>query len=42
VLRGILLKDAGFGSLWPQTLVLTAFAVAVISVSVRRFSKTVG
>ena len=42
VLRGILLKDSGFASLWPQTLVLTLFAVGVISISVRRFSKTVG
>jgi ABC-2 type transport system permease protein len=42
VLRGILLKDADFGALWPQMLVLTAFAVAAISLSVRRFSKTVG
>jgi ABC-2 type transport system permease protein len=42
VLRGILLKDADFGSLWPQVFALTAFAVAVISLSVRRFSKTVG
>jgi ABC-2 type transport system permease protein len=42
VLRGILLKDAAFAALWPQTLVLTGFAVAVISLSVRRFSKTVG
>jgi ABC-2 type transport system permease protein len=42
VLRGILLKDSGIESLWPQALLLTGFAVAVISISVRRFSKTVG
>jgi ABC-2 type transport system permease protein len=42
VLRGILLKDAAFDALWPHVLALTVFAVAVISLSVRRFSKTVG
>jgi ABC-2 type transport system permease protein len=42
ILRGILLKDAGFESLWPQTLALAAFAVAILLMSVRRFSKTVG
>jgi ABC-2 type transport system permease protein len=42
LLRGILLKDAGFGAVWPQAAVLAGFAVAAISLSVRRFSKTVG
>lgn len=42
ILRGILLKDAGFLSMWPQTLALAVFAVAVISLSVKRFSKTIG
>ena len=40
VLRGVLLKDIGLGYLWPETLALTAFAVGLMAVSVRRFSKT--
>jgi ABC-2 type transport system permease protein len=42
ILRGILLKEAGFMALWPQTLALVVFASAVVSLSVRRFSKTIG
>jgi ABC-2 type transport system permease protein len=42
VLRGILLKDAGIAAVWPETLALSLFAVVVIALSVRRFSKTVG
>jgi ABC-2 type transport system permease protein len=42
VLRGILLKDAGFAGVWPESLALTVFAAAVIALSVRRFSKTIG
>lgn len=42
VLRGILLKDAGIGAVWPQAAFLALFAVASIALSVRRFSKTVG
>ena len=42
VLRGVLLKDSGLAGVWPQAAMLVAFAVAFISLSVRRFSKTVG
>lgn len=42
VLRGILLKDAGFAAVWPQAAFLAVFAVGAIALSVRRFSKTVG
>ena len=42
VLRGILLRDADVISVWPQALALAGFAVGAISLSVRRFSKTVG
>lgn len=42
VLRGILLKDAGLGAVWPQAAFLALFAAAAIALSVRRFSKTVG
>jgi ABC-2 type transport system permease protein len=42
ILRGILLKGIGFNHLWHETLILLGFATALIVVSVRRFSKTVG
>jgi ABC-2 type transport system permease protein len=42
ILRGILLRDAGIEAVWPQALILAAFAAGVISLSVRRFSKTIG
>jgi len=41
VLRGILLKDIGLAFLWRQTLVLLLFAVVLVALSVRRFSKTI-
>jgi ABC-2 type transport system permease protein len=42
ILRGILLKGTGFTHLWHESLVLLGFATALIVISVRRFSKTVG
>jgi len=42
ILRAILLKDAGLVSVWREAAILVAFAVGVIALSVRRFSKTVG
>jgi len=42
ILRGVLLKGTGVTELWPETLVLTGFAVGLIMLSVRRFSKTIG
>ena len=41
VLRGILLKDVGLAYLWRDALVLVVFAVVLVTLSVRRFSKTV-
>lgn len=41
ILRGILLRGIGFSHLWHETLVLSVFAVALITFSVIRFSKTV-
>jgi ABC-2 type transport system permease protein len=41
ILRGVLLKGAGLEALWPQTLALTAFAAVTITLSIRRFAKTV-
>jgi drug efflux transport system permease protein len=41
ILRGILLKGAGLDALWTDALALVGFAVLLIVVSVRRFSKTI-
>jgi ABC-2 type transport system permease protein len=41
VLRGILLKDVGIEYLWRNALILVGFAVVLVALSVRRFSKTV-
>jgi ABC-2 type transport system permease protein len=41
VMRGILLKEVTFTDLWPEALVLTGFAVALVAMSVRKFHKTV-
>ena len=40
VQRGILLKGVGLEAIWPQALVLCGFAVALITLAVRRFHKT--
>jgi ABC-2 type transport system permease protein len=41
ILRGVLLKGIGIAYLWQDTAILVAFAVVLIAVSVRRFSKTI-
>jgi ABC-2 type transport system permease protein len=41
VMRGILLKEVTLSDLWPEALVLTAFAVILVAMSVRKFHKTV-
>lgn len=40
VLRGILLKGVGFEALWPEYLAMWGFAVFIVTLSVRRFHKT--
>ena len=40
VLRGILLKGVGVPELWREMLILLAFAMVLIALSVRRFQKT--
>jgi ABC-2 type transport system permease protein len=40
VLRGVLLKGVGFDALWKQMLILSVFAVVVVTLAVRRFHKT--
>ncbi len=42
IVRGIFLKGNGLAILWPQVLVLSLFAVVVLSVSAARFSKRMG
>ncbi len=41
VLRGVLLKGIGVGHLWQEGLILTLFAIAMVALSVNRFSKTI-
>jgi ABC-2 type transport system permease protein len=41
VMRGVLLKGVEMSDLWPEALVLTGFAVLLVSMSVRKFHKTV-
>jgi drug efflux transport system permease protein len=41
VVRGILLKGAGFTAIWPEVLTLALFAVGLISLSAVRFQKSV-
>ena len=40
ILRGVLLKGIGLRELWQELAVLAAFAVGLLGLSVRRFSKT--
>ena len=40
VLRGIILREAGFAALWQEAVILSAFAVVLISASVLRFAKS--
>lgn len=42
ILRGIILRGAGLWALWPQTLALLGFAVALVTVSSMRFQKRLG
>lgn len=41
ILRGIILRGAGFWALWPQTLALAGFAVALVALSSFRFKKRI-
>lgn len=41
VIRGVLLKGLGVSVLWPEALILTGFATALLTIAVRRFSKTI-
>ncbi len=42
VVRGVLLKGAGIEYLWKEAVILVAFALGFIAISVRRFQKTLG
>jgi ABC-2 type transport system permease protein len=39
IVRGVTLKDAPMSSLWPNLVILAAFAVALFSISAWRFRK---
>ncbi len=41
IMRGILLKGVGMSALWKPTLALIAIAAVTLTVSIRRFAKTV-
>ena len=41
VVRGILLKGSGMAYLWRETLALALFSVVLLTIGVRRFSKTI-
>lgn len=40
IVRGIFLKGSGFDILWPNMLVLAIFGVTILTLSVKRFHKT--
>jgi ABC-2 type transport system permease protein len=40
VMRGVLLKGAGLGDLWPQLCLLAVFGALVLTVATHRFHKT--
>jgi ABC-2 type transport system permease protein len=40
ILRGILLKGIGLEYLWKESLILVGFAIVLVALSVRRFTKT--
>jgi ABC-2 type transport system permease protein len=42
IIRGIFLKGAGLDTLWPQVVPLAALAVAIFTMSVLRFRRTLG
>lgn len=42
ILRSIILKGVGFEAFWDQTLYLILFIVVVLTISIRRFKKTIG
>jgi ABC-2 type transport system permease protein len=41
ILRGVLLKGVGIAELWPEALALVGFAIALVTLSVARFQKTI-
>lgn len=42
VLRGSLLRGAGWPEMWPQFLALTAMGIVILTLSTRRFRRTLG
>jgi ABC-2 type transport system permease protein len=42
IIRGVMLKGSGLGTLWPQAVGLALISLALISVAARRFSVRIG
>jgi ABC-2 type transport system permease protein len=42
ILRSIILKGVGLSAFWPQVVYLLIFVTVMLTLSVRRFKKTVG
>jgi ABC-2 type transport system permease protein len=42
IVRGIFLKGTDLSQLWPQALALAGFGVAILTLSILRFRKTLG
>jgi ABC-type multidrug transport system permease subunit len=42
ILRGIILRDAGFMHLWPEAAALAVMGVVLLGVSTRKLRKTLG
>ena len=42
IIRGVMLKGAGLGVLWPQALGLGALAVALLAIAAKKFSLKIG
>jgi ABC-2 type transport system permease protein len=42
ILRSIILKGVGFEAFWDQTLYLLLFTTVILTISIRRFKKTIG
>jgi ABC-2 type transport system permease protein len=40
IVRGILLKGTSLTHLWPQAAALAAFGIVILTMSVRRFRRT--
>ena len=42
ILRGIILRGAGWPQLWPQALILAAMGIVILTIATLRFQKRLG